>query len=179
MKMQTIFRVLLWIALFWVSVVPVGAVMDSAALKALYEQVHEADLDETRVVEVKNITLQHHGATFYLQTGTLSFLKPVTVDGQEVTTGALFIGEGAFSFVPPTAIERGQLARFHKSERLDYMFEILYLRFTGDDIMAALQNGAVNQVEMSRTLGDEKAYCDKYFQEARNEDVAFYMMQDL
>lgn len=158
---------------------PAMARLDSQALKALHSDLKVGALDESRVVQVQNITIKRDVANFFLKEGVLCFLKPVSVDGQMVTTGAIFMGTGVFSYVPPTKIEREQLARFFKEERRDVMFEILYLRFS-DDTDQVLMNGATGDgIEMPRAMSAEKAYCDKYFLEPRNDDIAFHLARDL
>ena len=168
-----------WLLTFLCCALPARASLDTQALKALHHDLKVVELDESRVMQVQNITLKRDMANFFLQEGVLCFLKPVSVNGEMQTTGAIFIGSGAFSFVPPTQTEREQLARFFKDERRDLAFEVLYLRFADDTDQVLMQGVTAEGVEAPRAMSAEKAYCDKYFLEPRNDDFAFHLMRDL
>jgi hypothetical protein len=79
-----------------------------------------------RVASVSNLVLQRDVAKFSLRSGTLALLT--SVGGR--TVGAVFRGEGAFSFSPPTEIERARLQRFEKTTELVATFSELVLLFT-------------------------------------------------
>ncbi len=169
----------LWFLMVLFFVSPAMANFDTQMLKTLYEDLNAVDLDESRVVRIQNITFKRDVGHFFLQEGVLCFLKPVSVNGKMRTTGAIFMGTGVFSYVPPTQIEREQLARFFKVERRDVMFEILYLRFTDDTERVLMDGVTVDGMELPRAMSEEKAYCDKYFLEPRNDDVAFHLVRSL
>ncbi len=75
---------------------------------------------------VNNLSLQKEGATFNLRSGELYFLAPV--EGRY--TGAVFIGDGEFSLVPPTEIEKNSLKIFTNEPSITEQFSTLVLRFT-------------------------------------------------
>src|SRR5215813_1856821 len=75
---------------------------------------------------VNNLKLQREAATFTLKSGDLYFLIPV--EGR--TTGAVFIGDGELSLVPPTQIEQHSLKIFTGEGSITEQFHHLVLRFT-------------------------------------------------
>lgn len=85
---------------------------------------------------VNNLSLTRDAATFTLRAGEIYFLKPI--DGR--ATGAVFIGDGEMTLVPPTAIEKRSLAIFVGEEKLTEQFSQLVIRFTDktfDEIKAS------------------------------------------
>ncbi|HKE60403.1 MAG TPA: carboxypeptidase-like regulatory domain-containing protein, partial [Pyrinomonadaceae bacterium] len=75
---------------------------------------------------VNNLKLQREAATFTLKSGDLYFLAPV--EGR--TTGAVFIGDGELSLVPPTQVEQNSLKIFTGEGGISEQFHHLVLRFT-------------------------------------------------
>src|SRR5712691_7287922 len=57
---------------------------------------------------VSNLVLKRDAATFTLKSGEIYFLAPV----QGRVTGAVFIGEGELTLVPPTEVEKRSLQLF-------------------------------------------------------------------
>jgi len=91
----------------------------------LYHQLRAVGLSG-QTAEVKNLTLQREAATFTFVSGKFSFLAPV--NGK--VTGAVFVGEGSMTLVPPTANEKQAIALLTKSDRLEDSFNQILLRFT-------------------------------------------------
>src|SRR5437879_11589349 len=60
-----------------------------------------------RVAPVRNVTLRRDAIVFHLEDGNLFFATPVA--GR--TIGAVFVGRGAVSFLPPLAFERAEVRR--------------------------------------------------------------------
>jgi len=85
-------------------------VLASGAAAERYEPVFEALRKLAprgdSVATVKNLTLQRDAIQFRFAEGRLYLLTPVA--GR--TMGAVFVGRGAVSFVPPLAVERAQLS---------------------------------------------------------------------
>lgn len=79
---------------------------------------------------VTNLVLQRDAGTFTLRSGELYFLAPV--DGR--TVGAVFIGDGEFHLVPPTAREKSSLAIFTDGPEITEAFTQLVLRFTDETL---------------------------------------------
>ena len=75
---------------------------------------------------VNALDLKRDVATFHLRSGTVCFVSPV----QGKVTGAVFVGDGAMSFDPPTASERRSLKLLTKSDEFTETFSHLVLRFT-------------------------------------------------
>jgi hypothetical protein len=75
---------------------------------------------------VNNVVLKREGATFTLRSGEIYFLKPV--EGRY--TGAVFLGDGELSVVPPTETEKKALEIFVDAPTLTEQFSGLILRFT-------------------------------------------------
>ena len=85
---------------------------------------------------VNNLSLQKEGAVFNLRSGEIYFLAPV--EGRY--TGAVFIGSGQFTLVPPTDVEKDSLKIFTNEPSITEDFSTLVLRFTDktfDDIKNA------------------------------------------
>src|SRR5437879_9768342 len=113
------------------TVTPVPAPPSYAALYAeVLALAPRADL----VAQVTNLVLKRDVAQFTLANGTIYLLS--SVGGR--TMGAVFQGEGSFSFSPPTRIEQDRLARFEKVRSLDARVTELVLLFA-DSTLAELQ----------------------------------------
>lgn len=78
------------------------------------------------VVEVKDLVIKRDAGTFTFTSGRFFFLAPV----ESRITGAVFIGEGSFSLMPPLESERRNLQLFTKNQRIDEEFSQVVLRFT-------------------------------------------------
>jgi hypothetical protein len=78
------------------------------------------------VIEVNNLVLKRDAGVFTFKSGRFFFLAPV--EGK--ITGAVFIGEGGFSLVPPIESERRNLVLFAKDQRIDETFSQAVFRFT-------------------------------------------------
>ncbi|HKZ80310.1 MAG TPA: carboxypeptidase-like regulatory domain-containing protein [Pyrinomonadaceae bacterium] len=75
---------------------------------------------------VSELKLQKEGALFVLHSGEIYFLN--AVEGR--VTGAVFIGDGEVSLVPPTEVEKASLKIFTDEPSLNEKFTSLVLRFT-------------------------------------------------
>jgi hypothetical protein len=94
-----------------------------AQLDSLFQPVFGAGLNAT---VGESIALQRDSARFVFMSGTFHFFAPV----RGRVTGALFRGQMTFELAPPTAMERGQLARFTGDSVLTRKLEEVYFRFT-------------------------------------------------
>ena len=82
-----------------------------------------------RTVPVKDLTIARDGYRIDLRSGVVPLLAPLGAD----TTGAVFMGEGAYSLNPATAAERRHLALVSGNDRLETLtdrFTRLILLFT-------------------------------------------------
>ena len=75
---------------------------------------------------VNNLTLKRDAATFTLKTGDIYFISPV----ENKVTGAVFMGTGEMSMVPPMEAERNSIKIFTGEEGIKEEFTNLVLRFT-------------------------------------------------
>ncbi|HEX8160863.1 MAG TPA: carboxypeptidase regulatory-like domain-containing protein [Pyrinomonadaceae bacterium] len=80
----------------------------------------------TSVATVSNLVLKRDAGTFTLRSGEIYFLAPV----EDRTVGAVFIGEGEFTLVPPVDYEKRSLALFTGGPSITEQFTKLTLRFT-------------------------------------------------
>jgi hypothetical protein len=93
-----------------------------------YKELKELSLNPQNIGEVKDIILNKDAAEFHLRDGNIYLFENI----ENRITGAVFMGQGSFTFTPPNEIERYQLNRFTGSEILNKNFDELYLRFTDD-----------------------------------------------
>lgn len=97
---------------------------------SVYQQLRQQGKNEQEFsgpyASVNNLSLRRDAATFVLRTGEIYFDTPV--EGR--TTGAVFVGDGELTLVPPTANEKRSLALFTDSETLTEQFTHLVIRFT-------------------------------------------------
>ncbi len=75
---------------------------------------------------VNNLVLKRDAATFTLRSGDIYFVSPV--EGR--VAGAVFIGDGEMTLVPPTPIEKSSLKIFTGEPGITEQFSHLVLRFT-------------------------------------------------
>jgi hypothetical protein len=137
------------------AVVPVDLRLEIAAIEAdvtvpntglksnsdpLYQQLRQHAKSEQEFAgpyaSVNNLSLKRDAATFMLRAGEIYFLTPV--EGR--TTGAVFIGDGELTLIPPTPNEKQGLALFIDDEKLTEQFTHLVIRFTDttfDEIKAS------------------------------------------
>lgn len=105
---------------------------------ALYRQLQNASFDEAGAVTVENLTLKKDRGTFHFKSGTFYFVETVN----DELTGAVFLGDLNFRFIPPNEIERYQLHRFIDADSLDENFTAAYFRFS-DSTFAELVGGTL------------------------------------
>jgi len=86
---------------------------------------------------VNNLVLRRDAAVFTLKSGEIYFLTPT--DGRYI--GAVFIGEGQMTLVPPTDIEKHSLQLFTDEPSITEDFSRLVLRFT-DKTFDEIKNSA-------------------------------------
>lgn len=96
--------------------------------KTHYEKVHR-QLKELKAqasgAAVKDLVLQRDAATFTLKEGQLFLCDPIDGFG----CAAVFKGKGNMVFVPPSKIERQQIARFYENDSINRDFSEMFLLF--------------------------------------------------
>jgi len=100
-----------------------------------YQQLRQSGLGDTTLA-VHDFVLQRDAGTFTFKSGTFSLLAPV--NGK--VTGAVFLGDGSFTLLPPSAAEQRSLSLLTSEPKMDETFNELVLRFTdgtADEIQKA------------------------------------------
>jgi len=97
-----------------------------ATYRQLRKNADESGAFSGNVFTVNNLVLKKDAATFTLKSGELYFLAPV--EGR--VTGAVFLGDGELTLIPPTESEKSSLAIFIDDKVLTEQFNELVLRFT-------------------------------------------------
>lgn len=108
--------------------VPTGGFKANAdpVYQRLRQQARDAQDFAGDYAKVNNLILKREGTTFTLRSGEIYFLAPV--EGR--ITGAVFIGDGEMTIVPPTEVEKNSLKIFTNQLTLTEQFSNLVLRFT-------------------------------------------------
>lgn len=118
----------------------------------LYQQLRHISLGGDSVA-VKNFVLKRDAATFTFKSGSFYFLAPVS--GK--VTGAVFLGDGSFSLVPPIASEKRMLALLTKEPGLNETFGQAVFRFTDnsfDEIKKSASSTAAGGGNPASVLSD-------------------------
>jgi hypothetical protein len=74
--------------------------------REIYYNLRRLGLDENRNAKVEGLTIHRDAATFILNEGKIVFFQPVDIWGDTCVTGALFLGDGIFTFKPATSFEK-------------------------------------------------------------------------
>lgn len=112
---------------------------------ALAAQIRDMTLDPDRCYRVRDLKLAREDAKIFFTEGLLIFAKPISgAPAAAIFSAQVEGGEAEILLIPPTAGERGSLARFTNSPNLEDRFENMLMLFT-DDTAAELQR----QIEAS------------------------------
>ena len=137
----------------------------------LYDELIHLDPDPEYYLSVENFTFKRDVAQFQLRKGDLFFCKPVR---GRICAG-VFIGDGLFSFTPPTKIEKDHLYRYIEKDSVEEEFNFLFIMF-GDDTFQEFQsklsfseNDKIN--EHQRLLDYALEYMGKKKEKTFNYDV--------
>jgi hypothetical protein len=88
--------------------------------------------------------------------------EPHVVDEDSVVTGALFLGDGRFRYVPPLDVERRQLRLLAGAESLDVSFGSMYLRFSSDLLVEWLPNLQFGREHKDPRADDRQRFCENF-----------------
>jgi hypothetical protein len=108
-----------------------------SATAALYRQLREAGLEQSKTFRVRDASFDREDLHFSLSEGWL-------VLGQEISghvTSAVFVGEGEVLMIAPDRRERASLALFTGSAVLEEQFTSAYFRFFDDKLLADIVPG--------------------------------------
>jgi len=117
--------------------------------------------DQGAVAE--NVVWKRDAATFTLKDGRLTFAAPV--EGRVLA--AAFTGEGVFELNPPTALDRRQIERFNKGQKLNDHFKEAAFFFTDgsfDELqkLVNIRPGADNQAGGKLLAAAQKRYQEEF-----------------
>ena len=115
---------------------------------------------------VNNMTLQKDQGTFLFKSGEIYFLEPV----QGRTTGAVFLGDGELSLIPPVELEKKHIAIFTEAPELKETFSETVFYFT-DKTLEAIKNspnakstqGCANAAKAASSMKEKGAILKKRF----------------
>ncbi len=172
MKFIRLFSFLLFIHL---TLITISFGQNNEQVAKLYDQIKNVSLDEEKVAEVEGIILKRDVAIFRLNKGKICLFEPI--DGK--ITGAVFVGEGIFEFLPPTEIEKNQLRKFTDHETLNEEFEELYLAFsdsTGIELEHKLNFSAGEVPEKFTSIKDD---CPKRSMEETGKNLWVRLLADI
>jgi len=123
--------------------------------------------DETKVAAVENLFFEKEGGVFSIESGKIYFFKPLF--GRVCV--AVFIGNGTFSFSPPTAVEKLQLERFYKTSIFEKNFKSLVIFFTDDFYDYLKKYFTVKEGVVDDKAGSIYNTCLKYLINKKTKDI--------
>ena len=103
---------------------PARAAFDD--LEKSWESFYATGLDPSKAMSVDNLTLQKDAMTFVLKKGILVPMQPI--EGE--VTGAMFVGEGTATLVPPTPMDAWYLKKYYGADKFSENFTSLFMRFS-------------------------------------------------
>ena len=105
--------------------------------RELLEQLNNVAIDPSEIYVLRNVRLTRDRLNLFFNNGFIGFF---TRAGGEIS-GAVFVGEGEVLLIPPSPVEKRNLAEFIQTPILDEQFTSVYLRFT-DQTAQELQAAA-------------------------------------
>ena len=124
----------------------------------LYDELINLEPDPAKYVPIQNFSFKRDVAQFTLNEGDLFFCKPV----QDRICAAVFIGDGAFRFTPPTKIEKDQLYRFFEKDTLEERFKFLFIMFADSTYEQFQHIFSFKQKNESRVIREDLDYALEY-----------------
>ena len=106
----------LGVALACASAVPAFAAFDD--LEKSWSSFYSTGLETSKAVSVENLTLQKDAMTLVLKKGILVPMQPI--EGE--VTGAMFLGEGTATLVPPTPMDAWYLKKNYGADKFSENF---------------------------------------------------------
>jgi hypothetical protein len=99
---------------------------DSADPRALLDRLNKVSLDPTQVYTLRDAHLTRDRIKLFFDRGYIGFFTEV--DGE--ITGAVYAGSGEILLIPPSDVEKRNLAQFTQAPILEEPFNSVYMRFT-------------------------------------------------
>src|SRR5215831_2367594 len=95
-------------------------------LEKSWQSFYATGLDTAKAMSVENLKLQKDAMTFVLKKGVVVPMLPI--EGE--VTGAIFMGEGTATLVPPTPMDAWFLKKYYGGDKFSEKFSVLFMRFT-------------------------------------------------
>ncbi len=157
------------------SAVPALAAFDD--LEKSWESFYSTGLETSRGISVENLTLQKDAMTLVLKKGILVPMQPI--EGE--ITGAMFVGEGTATLVPPTPMDTWFLKKYYGADKFSENFTALYMRFSDGTDKALPQPAlgtssatvASGMKDISREFGDRQGVADGWESDRFDMDLDF------
>lgn len=149
-----------WIIMILVIITcpPSSGAQKSPAYEKLFETLIELEPNGNQAAAIESLTLQRDTATFSLASGRLYLCHPIN----QRVHAAIFLGDGQFSFTPPTLIEQEQLERFYDQKSLREHFNLLFLFFADSTLMELQNQLKFKKDTVPREAKEGVAYALKY-----------------
>ncbi len=94
--------------------------------RELLEQLNSVSIDPAQIYVLRNAQIARDRVKIYFNRGFIGFSTKVAGE----LTGAAFTGDGEVLLIPPSSVEKRNLAQFIQSPILEERFSSIYLRFT-------------------------------------------------
>jgi hypothetical protein len=146
------------LALSWLAgAVPALAAFDD--LEKSWASFYSTGLDTSKAMSVDNLTLQKDAMTLILKKGILVPMQPI--EGE--VTGAMFMGEGTATLVPPTPMDAWFLKKYYGADKFSETFTALYMRFSdGTDKVFPKPVPGVEQAAVASQMDNiTKSFADR------------------
>lgn len=137
----------------------------------LFKQFRNLQLQEKAAV-VSNYKLARDVAEFMLKDGSIYQFKPIA--GKECAM--MFVGEGEFSFQPPTWVEQEQLYRFYEKKKLNQPFNILFIVFADSTLQQLNKNLVFKPHKYSESINSHVEDCIDFISDDDDEISLSYGM---
>lgn len=119
-----------------------------------YRYLRGVQPDGDSVIQAENIRIERPGGVIEMQSGLLAFLPEI----QGRRLGAIFAGEGKFTFQAPDEAEQQQTARFNRGRRtLETAFTAMAIWFSDSTAQELIRQGKVRPGDvtaLARSLGN-------------------------
>jgi len=103
---------------------PTSAAFDD--LEKTWASFYSTGLDASKAMSVTDLTLQKDAMTLVFKKGILVPMQPI--EGE--ITGAMFVGEGTATLVPPTPMDAWYLKKYYGADKFSESFTSMYMRFS-------------------------------------------------
>ncbi len=94
--------------------------------RALLERLNGVAIDPSQVYILRNAHLTRDRIKLFFDRGYIGFLTKVNGE----ITGAVYLGSGEILLIPPSNVEKRNLAQFTQAPILEEQFDSVFLRFT-------------------------------------------------